>query len=109
MPERIRLDELRLTDYNGNEADLSASAATLILENEAGSPHRWEITADIDQVAYFDPVASFYNARMVTGDGRTFKGEVSLMTLNADTGRTAAIVLVGNGELLSERPPSQTR
>lgn len=98
MPMRMALREVRLLDYNGNEADLSGSGATLALDDEPDM--RWWITADTDQPAYFHPVASFYNVKMVTEDGRTFKGEVSLTSLTQGSGKTAAIVLTGSGELL---------
>lgn len=107
MPERIRLREVRLEDYNGNRANLSGSAATLMLDDDSGD--HWRIVAETVEQAYFDPVASFYNAQMVTGDGRVFKGEVRLLTLNPASDRSATIVLAGNGDLLGYTaiPPAQ--
>jgi hypothetical protein len=107
MPERIILRELRLEDYNGNRADLSGSAATLMLDDDSGD--HWRIVAETDQQAYFDPVASFYNAQMITDDGRVFKGEVRLLTLNPASDRRATIVLAGNGELLGYTSTPHTR
>lgn len=102
MPERISLRELRLEDYNGDRADLSDSSAALMLDDDSGD--HWRIVAQTDQQAYFDPVASFYNVQMVTNDGRAFKGEVRLLTLNPASDRSATIVLAGNGELLGYPP-----
>lgn len=108
MPEQMSLRELRLTDYNGNQVDLSGAAATLVLDDASSAPPHWKIIADTDQTAYFDPVASFYNAEMVTDDRPAFKGEVHLETLKAgESGRTASIVLGGNRELIAVNyPPS---
>ena len=94
--------ELRLEDYNGNRADLSGSSAMLMLDDDSGD--HWRILAETDQQAYFDPVASFYNAQVVTDDDRNFKGEVRLLTLRPDSDRSATIVLAGNDELLGYTP-----
>jgi hypothetical protein len=106
MPERIRLHELRLEDYNGNRADLSGSVAALMLDDDSGE--QWRIVAETDQQAYFDPVASFYNAQMVADDGRAFKGEVRLLMLRPDSEQSATIVLAGNRELLGYTPTPHT-
>ncbi len=107
MSKRISLRELRLEDYNGNRADLSGSSAALMLDDDSGD--HWRIVAETDQQAYFAPVASFYNAQMVTDDGRAFKGEVRLLTLNPASDRGATIVLAGNGDLLGDTstPPAR--
>jgi hypothetical protein len=107
MPERISLRELRLEDYNGNRADLSGSTATLALDDDSGE--HWRIVAETYQQAYFDPVASFYNAQMVTDDGRAFKGEVRLLTISPASERIATIVLARNGDLLSDTSTSHAR
>jgi hypothetical protein len=107
MPEKTILRELRLEDYNGNRADLSGSSATLILDDEPGE--HWRIVAETDQQAFLDPVASFYNAQMLTDDGRAFKGEVRLLTLNPASDRSATIVLAGNGDLLGDTSTSHAR
>jgi len=102
MSKRISLHELRLEDYNGNRADLSGSTATLMLDDDSGD--HWRIVAETDQQTYFDAVASFYNAQVVTEDGRAFKGEVRLLTFRPDSDQIATIVLAGNGELLDYTP-----
>lgn len=107
MSERISLRELRLEDYNGNRADLSGSAATLALDDDSGD--HWRIVVETDQQAYFDPVASFYNAQMVTDDGRALKGEVRLLTLSPASDRRATIVLAGNDGLLDDKPTPPAR
>jgi hypothetical protein len=46
---------------------------------------------------------------MITDDGRVFKGEVRLLTLNPASDRRATIVLAGNGELLGYTSTPHTR